>query len=96
MPHFTHVPDIFSNPNGMLRSVACVSALICASQSALPHQAANYNQLMVRILTQDCDSVQTRKSDLAPSVCAIVDACLKRERDERTSNAGVLATTTHN
>jgi serine/threonine-protein kinase len=24
-------------------------------------------------------------------VCAIVDACLKRERDERTSNAGVLA-----
>jgi serine/threonine-protein kinase len=62
-----------------------------ALTGTLPHQAANYNQLMVRILTQDCDPVQTRKPDLPPSVCAIVDACLKRERDERTSNAGVLA-----
>jgi serine/threonine-protein kinase len=62
-----------------------------ALTGTLPHQAANYNQLMVRILTQDCDSVQTRKPDLPPSVCAIVDACLKRERDARTSNAGILA-----
>ena len=62
-----------------------------ALTGTLPHQAANYNQLMVRILTQDCDPVQTRKTDLPPSVCAIVDACLKRERDERTSNSGVLA-----
>jgi serine/threonine-protein kinase len=46
---------------------------------------------MVRILTQDCDPVVTRKAGLPPAVCAIVDACLKRERDERTSNAGVLA-----
>jgi serine/threonine-protein kinase len=62
-----------------------------ALTGTLPHQAANYNQLMVRILTQDTDPVQTRKTDLPPSVCAIVDATLKRERDERTSNAGVLA-----
>jgi serine/threonine-protein kinase len=62
-----------------------------ALTGTLPHQAANYNQLMVRILTQDTDPVQTRKTDLPPSVCAIVDACLKRERDERTSNAGILA-----
>jgi len=62
-----------------------------ALTGTLPHQAANYNQLMVRILTQDCDPVQTRKPDLPPGVCAIVDACLKRERDERTSNSGVLA-----
>jgi serine/threonine-protein kinase len=62
-----------------------------ALTGTLPHQAANYNQLMVRILTQDCDAVQTRKPDLPPSVCAIVDACLKRERDARTSNSGTLA-----
>ncbi len=62
-----------------------------ALTGTLPHQAANYNQLMVRILTQDSDSVQTRKPDLPQSVSAIVDACLKRERDARTSNAGTLA-----
>ncbi|MFO0761201.1 MAG: serine/threonine-protein kinase [Byssovorax sp.] len=62
-----------------------------ALTGTLPHQAANYNALMVRILTQDSDPVMTRKPDLPPSVCAIVDACLKRERDERTSNAGTLA-----
>ena len=62
-----------------------------ALTGAPPHQAANYNQLMVRILTQDCEPVATRKAGLPSSVCAIVDACLKRERDERTSNAGVLA-----
>jgi serine/threonine-protein kinase len=62
-----------------------------ALTGTLPHQAANYNQLMVRILTQDSDAVQTRKADLPPSVCAIVDACLKRERDARTSNSGTLA-----
>lgn len=62
-----------------------------ALTGTLPHQAANYNALMVRILTQDCDPVMTRKTDLPPSVCAIVDACLKRERDERTSNSGLLS-----
>jgi eukaryotic-like serine/threonine-protein kinase len=62
-----------------------------ALTGTLPHQAVNYNALMVRILTQDCDPVLTRKTDLPPSVCAIVDACLKRERDQRTSNAGLLA-----
>jgi serine/threonine protein kinase len=62
-----------------------------ALTGTLPHQAANYNQLMVRILTQDCESVTARKADLPPAITAIVDACLKRERDQRTSNAGVLA-----
>jgi len=42
-----------------------------ALTGTLPHQAANYNALMVRILTQDCDPVMTRKTDLPPSVCAI-------------------------
>jgi eukaryotic-like serine/threonine-protein kinase len=61
-----------------------------ALTGTLPHQAANYNALMVRILTQDCDPIVTRKTDLPPSVCAIVDACLRRNRDERTSSAGLL------
>jgi serine/threonine-protein kinase len=63
-----------------------------ALTGTLPHQAANYNALMVRILTQDCDPVMTRKTDLPPGVCAIIDACLKRERDQRTNSAGLLAT----
>jgi serine/threonine-protein kinase len=62
-----------------------------ALTGTLPHHAANYNALMVRILTQDCDPVMSRNNALPPSVCAIVDACLKRERDERTSDAGILA-----
>ncbi len=62
-----------------------------ALTGSLPHQAANYNALMVRILTQDADPVMTRNAELPPNVCAIVDACLKRERDERTSNAELLA-----
>ena len=62
-----------------------------ALTGTLPHQAQNYNALMVRILTQDCDPVMTRKVDLPPSVCAIVDGCLRRERSERTATAGILA-----
>ena len=62
-----------------------------ALTATLPHQAPNYNALMVRILTQDVDPVMTRKPDLPPSLCAVVDGCLKRERDARIPNAGVLA-----
>jgi serine/threonine-protein kinase len=57
----------------------------------LPHEAPNYNALMVRILTQDCDPIMTRRVDLPPSVCAIVDGCLRRNRDERTQTAGIVA-----
>lgn len=56
-----------------------------------PHQAPNYNALMVRILSNDCDPVITRKPDLPSRLCNIVDACLKRDRDERTASADVLA-----
>jgi len=62
-----------------------------ALTGTLPHQAPNYNALMVRILTQDCDPVMTRKPDLPPSLCSVVDACLKREREERTASSGILA-----
>jgi eukaryotic-like serine/threonine-protein kinase len=62
-----------------------------ALTGTLPYEAANYNALMVRILTQDADPVQTRKTDLPQALCAIVDACLRRERDQRTQSAGILA-----
>ena len=62
-----------------------------ALTGTLPYEAANYNALMVRILTQDSDPIQTRKTDLPQPLCAIVDACLRRERDQRTQSAGVLA-----
>jgi eukaryotic-like serine/threonine-protein kinase len=57
----------------------------------LPHEAANYNALMVRILTQDVDPVMTRKVDLPANLCQIVDSCLKREREQRTPNAEMVA-----
>jgi serine/threonine-protein kinase len=62
-----------------------------ALTGTLPHDAPNYNALMVRILTQDVDPVMTRKTDLPPNVCAIVDDCLRREREQRTASAGAVA-----
>jgi eukaryotic-like serine/threonine-protein kinase len=56
----------------------------------LPHEAPNYNALMVRILTQDVASIATRNPDLPPFVIDLVDRCLKRERDERPT-AGQLS-----
>ncbi len=56
----------------------------------LPHEAPNYNALMVRILTQDVAPIATRKPDLPAAVQQIVDTCLKRDRDGRPV-AGQLA-----
>jgi serine/threonine-protein kinase len=61
-----------------------------ALTGTLPHEAANYNALMVRILTRDADPILTRRPDLPPSLAAIVDDCLRRDR-ERRPTAGVLA-----
>jgi len=61
-----------------------------ALTGTLPHQAPNYNALMVRILTQDVDPVMTRKVDLPASVCAVVDGCLRRDRALRTQSAEAL------
>lgn len=61
-----------------------------ALSGTLPHEAPNYNALMVRILTQDVDPLRTRKPELPQSLCAVVDACLQRDRDARTSNAGLV------
>jgi serine/threonine-protein kinase len=49
----------------------------------LPHQAPNYNALMVSILTEDVMPIALRRSDLPPSVCHVIDSCLKRDRDRR-------------
>ena len=62
-----------------------------ALSGSLPHQAPNYNALMVRILTQDVDPLMTRQTDIPASICALVDGCLRRSRDERTSSAGIVA-----
>ena len=56
----------------------------------LPHEAANYNALMVRILTQDVMPIASRHPGLSPKVCEIVDACLQRDR-ERRPTAGQLS-----
>jgi len=49
----------------------------------LPHQAPNYNALMVAILTEDVMPVALRRSDLPSSVCHVIDCCLKRDRERR-------------
>jgi serine/threonine-protein kinase len=56
----------------------------------LPHEAPNYNALMVRILTQDVQPIAARKPDIHPRVGEIVDACLQRDRDRRPT-AGQLS-----
>ncbi len=61
-----------------------------AFSGTLPHEAPNYNALMVRILTQDVDPIMTRKPDLPPSICTVVDACLRRDRSQRTGSAGAV------
>ena len=67
-----------------------------AFSGTLPHEAPNYNALMVRILTQDADPLATRKPDLPPSICTVVDACLKRDRVQRVPSAGELAVQAEN
>ena len=62
-----------------------------ALTGTLPHDAPNYNALMVRILVQDADPVSKRNPNLPPVVAAVVDGCLRRDRDQRMASAGVLA-----
>jgi serine/threonine-protein kinase len=61
-----------------------------ALSGSLPHQAPNYNAMMVRILSHDPDSIRSRRPDLPDKVCEIVDGCLQRDRDRRPA-AGQLA-----
>lgn len=61
-----------------------------ALTATLPHEAANYNALMVRIMTRDADPITSRRPDIPPTLATIIDDCLKRDRDKRPT-AGVLA-----
>ena len=54
-----------------------------ALTGVLPHEAPNYNALMVRILTHDVGTIRERKPDLPQKVSTIVDACLQRQREKR-------------
>ena len=60
-----------------------------ALTGTLPHEAPNYNALMVRILSTDPDPVAKRNPNLPRLVCEVVDACLQRNRDKRPT-AGAL------
>ncbi|MSP23706.1 MAG: serine/threonine protein kinase [Myxococcales bacterium] len=62
-----------------------------ALTATLPHEAPNYNALMIRILTQDIPPIEKQRPELSPSITAIVNACLRRNRDERPT-AGQLRT----
>lgn len=61
-----------------------------ALTGTLPHEAPNYNALMVKILSQDPDPVAKRNPALPRIVCEVVDSCLQRNRDRRPT-AGALS-----
>lgn len=54
-----------------------------ALTGTLPHEAPNYNALMVRIMTRDADPALSRRPDLPPALAAVIDDCLRRERERR-------------
>ncbi len=62
-----------------------------ALTGVLPHEAPNYNALMVRILTHDPDPISKRRPGLPRTVQDLVDSCLQRERDDRPTAATLCA-----
>jgi serine/threonine-protein kinase len=61
-----------------------------ALTGTLPHEAPNYNALMVRILSHDPESLKKVKPSLPDTVCRVVDSCLQRHREGRPT-AGELS-----
>jgi len=61
-----------------------------ALTTVLPHEAANYNALMVRILTSDVEPIEKRRPELSKTVVKIVNGCLQRDREKRPT-AGQLS-----
>jgi serine/threonine protein kinase len=61
-----------------------------ALTGTLPHEAPNYNALMVRILSHDPDSLKKIKPSVPDCVCRVVDSCLQRNREARPT-AGALS-----
>ncbi|HMY16045.1 MAG TPA: serine/threonine-protein kinase [Polyangium sp.] len=62
-----------------------------ALTGTLPHEAPNYNALMVRIMTRDADPALSRRPDLPPALATLIDDCLKRERERRPTTATLAA-----
>lgn len=62
-----------------------------ALTGTLPHEAPNYNALMVRIMTRDADPAISRRADLPPTLAALIDDCLRRERERRPNTATLAA-----
>jgi serine/threonine-protein kinase len=62
-----------------------------ALTGTLPHEAPNYNALMVRIMTRDADPAITRRPDLPPALATLIDDCLRRERERRPNTATLAA-----
>jgi eukaryotic-like serine/threonine-protein kinase len=62
-----------------------------ALTGTLPHEAPNYNALMVRIMTRDADPATSRRPDLPPTLGALIDDCLRRDRDRRPTTATLAA-----
>lgn len=62
-----------------------------ALTGTLPHEAPNYNALMVRIMTRDADPALSRRADLPPTLATLIDDCLKRERERRPNTATLAA-----
>lgn len=62
-----------------------------ALTGTLPHEAPNYNALMVRIMTRDADPVLSRRPDLPPSLATLIDDCLRRERERRPTTTTLAA-----
>jgi serine/threonine-protein kinase len=61
-----------------------------ALTGTLPHEAPNYNALMVKILGHDAEPVVRRNPTLPRVVCEVVDGCLQRNREKRPT-AGALS-----
>jgi serine/threonine protein kinase len=62
-----------------------------ALTGTLPHEAPNYNALMVRIMTRDADPAISRRADLPASLATLIDDCLRRERERRPNTATLAA-----
>ncbi len=62
-----------------------------ALTGTLPHEAPNYNALMVRIMTRDADTALSRRPDLPPMLATLIDDCLRRERERRPNTATLAA-----
>ncbi|MCA9641495.1 MAG: serine/threonine protein kinase [Polyangiaceae bacterium] len=58
---------------------------------ACPFRAANYNALMLDIMTREHRPLTEAMPSVDPELASIVDLCLKKDREDRIASAGELA-----